>query len=450
MRIIAKQLIVEKNDGFANDAFGRSSFGQSLLNLITHTSDGLVISLDARWGEGKTTFVKMWQGMLAENGLPSIYIDAFQDDYANDAFLSLASHITAYAKEHSEFADAAEFKAKAAKILIHLLSWSGKVGAKALTLGLIGNAEVESLSKIEGDIADSAASAAEKILLDKLSSSQQDAALVSSFRETLSTLPSKLRDNEGNRLVVIIDELDRCKPTYAVDVLERIKHLFAVPNITFVLVMNKEQLEGALKSVYGPNLDARTYLQKFVTVEATLPKRTKDAGAVCDLEVYARKLYSMHELNAWGDKDILVSSISLLAKAFDLSLRQLERVFTNVTLVYSVSDEHAYRLPVLISFLCILKVVEPPLFQRLASGRLSYEQLTVELQARWSNLSNGTEPRIPRIVEVLTFALSNEHEFGNLPTEHGARRFGDSLYRYNMDRKDITPYLCQQLNMFSA
>lgn len=123
MRIIAKKMEISPEEGFAQDLFGRGTFGKALTNLITQTSDGLVISLDAKWGEGKTTFVKMWQGMLRERNIPSIYIDAFRDDYSSDAFLNLSSHISDYADDNIEKDQAKDFREKAAKVLVNVLSW---------------------------------------------------------------------------------------------------------------------------------------------------------------------------------------------------------------------------------------------------------------------------------------------------------------------------------------
>jgi energy-coupling factor transporter ATP-binding protein EcfA2 len=81
MKLVTPSLVVEESDGFRNDALQRQQFGEALSNLVIRSTDELVISLDGKWGEGKTTFVKMWQGLLNERGVPSIYIDAFQNDY---------------------------------------------------------------------------------------------------------------------------------------------------------------------------------------------------------------------------------------------------------------------------------------------------------------------------------------------------------------------------------
>lgn len=129
MKFVTPSLVIEQDDGFKNDVLQRKYFGEALSNMVTRTTDDLVISIDGQWGEGKTTFVKMWQGLLKENGVPSIYIDAFQNDYTDDAFISIASSINTYVEQYAPETEAkAHFSDKAKKVGIRLLSWSAKTG----------------------------------------------------------------------------------------------------------------------------------------------------------------------------------------------------------------------------------------------------------------------------------------------------------------------------------
>ena len=303
MRIVIPPLAVEDGDSFKNDILDRRSYGEALLNLVLRSNDALVISLDGRWGEGKTTFVKMWQGLLSESKIPNIYIDAFATDYVDDAFISIISPITDYAerniiKEHHE--KIAELRQKSKKVGGKLLSWSARVGVKAATLGIIKDADLDELKDIKGDLSKSASDLVGDFIEERINSHAKDIELIQSFKEFLSELPSKFQNECDKPLVVIIDELDRCKPSFAVELLEKIKHLFSVENIVFLLVMNKSQLEESIKCVYGQNVDAQTYLQKFLTIEAKLPKNVGDRYT-SDLRKYANRLLKLHELETWGE-----------------------------------------------------------------------------------------------------------------------------------------------------
>ena len=81
----------------------------------------------------------------------------------------------------------------------------------------------------------------------------------------------------GKPFIFIIDELDRCRPNYAVSILEQIKHFFSVPNIIFVLSIDKNQLGSAVKGVYGSDsLNSEEYLRKFIDLEYSIPEPNKD------------------------------------------------------------------------------------------------------------------------------------------------------------------------------
>jgi len=448
MKLVTPSLIVEDLDGFKNDALQRRSFGEALLNLVVRSTDELVVSLDGKWGEGKTTFVKMWQGLLKEKGIPSIYIDAFQNDYTEDAFISIASAITSYVDLHStESEQGSNFKDKAKKVGVRLLSWSAKIGIKAATLGVIKESDIEALSEIGEEVATDASETIADLVKERLSAHSKENELIQSFRESLSEIPATLRDNESGRLVVIIDELDRCKPSFAVEVLEKIKHLFSVRNVVFVLVMHKEQLEEAIKCVYGNNIDAHTYLQKFINIETTVPKRVADRYSN-DLDTYIKRLLQLHELETWGDDRNIFDCLSPLARYFNLSLRQLEKVFTNLAVIYSTSAQNNLRLVPIITFISVIKVVKPSTFNKLLLGRASYTELCNEIGMHALDENNENERALSRIMNWVRFSILTEAEFEKINDTDPISRLGQTLWNYNMDREQLLPIFCQKLSMF--
>jgi ABC-type methionine transport system ATPase subunit len=81
MKLVIPPLEIDKEDPFKHDVLNRKEFATALLNLVLQINEGVVISLDASWGEGKTTFVRMWQGLLRTNHIKIIYVDAFITDF---------------------------------------------------------------------------------------------------------------------------------------------------------------------------------------------------------------------------------------------------------------------------------------------------------------------------------------------------------------------------------
>ncbi|TXI23726.1 MAG: hypothetical protein E6Q61_06395 [Nitrosomonas sp.] len=450
MKLVTPSLVVEDSDGFRNDALQRQQFGDALTNLVARSTDELVISLDGKWGEGKTTFVKMWQGLLKEKGIPSIYIDAFQNDYTEDAFISIASAITSYVDQHpAESQKSSDFKDKAKKVGVRLLSWTAKISIKAATLGIIKESDIEALSEIGDDVAADTSETIADLVKERLGAHSKETELIQSFRESLSDLPANLMDNSSGRLVIVIDELDRCKPSFAVEVLEKIKHLFSVKNIVFLLVMHKQQLEEAIRSVYGSNIDAHTYLQKFINVETSIPKRVNDRYSN-DIELYIKKLLQLHEITTWGDNPDIVACLTPLAQHFNLSLRQLEKVFTNLAIIYSTFGEYHLRFVPITVFIAVVKVVNPNVFGNLLLGRISFSTLCEQLGLLGLNEEDEGKRKLFWLMNWIRFSMLTESEYQGIDAADRIKEFENLLWKGNGSRERLLPILCQKMSVFTV
>ena len=83
------------------------------------------------------------------------------------------------------------------------------------------------------------------------------------LRDDIREFLHNLIPENGNRLVIFVDELDRCRPDFAVKLLERIKHYFTDEQITFVFSVNIEELVKTIQCFYGEKFDANRYLGRF-------------------------------------------------------------------------------------------------------------------------------------------------------------------------------------------
>ena len=418
--------------------------------MVTRSTDELVISLDGKWGEGKTTFVKMWQGLLKEKGIPSIYIDAFQNDYTEDAFISIASAVTSYVDLHStEAQKSSDFKDKAKKVGVRLLSWTAKIGIKAATLGFIKESDINALSEIGNEVAADTSETIADLVQERLNAHSKETELIKSFRESLSNLPANLTGNSSGRLVIVIDELDRCRPSFALEVLEKIKHLFSVKNVVFLLVMNKQQLEEAIRSVYGANIDAHTYLQKFINIETTIPKRVTDQHSN-DIELYIKKLLQLHEITTWGDDTEIADCLIPLGQHFNLSLRQLEKAFTNLAIIYStVAENHLRHVPIIV-FIAVVKVVDPNLFGKLLLGKISFTAIREQLGFSELSVEEKVKHHLIRLLHWVRFSMLSESEYQEIDINDPIRQFEQQLRQYGSNRKRLLPMFCKRLSMFSV
>ena len=439
MNLVTPSLEITLNEGFSQDLFNRENFGNQLMKLVERSNGKLVMSLDAQWGEGKSTFVRMWQGLLKKNKIHSIYIDAFENDYIDDAYISIISEITAYAEVHvpkSKTEQINNLKTKAKEIGVKLLPWSTRLLVKTASLGIIKDSDIEELISIKTDISKSTSTIVGNFIEEQLNSHKEDTQELSSFKLLLEELPNLITNNSNKPLVIIIDELDRCKPTYAVQIIEKIKHLFSVKNIVFLLVMHKSQLEEAVRNIYGQNIDAQTYLQKFINIETTLPKRVT-ARNENDLKLYCTKLYDLHQINAWNDKALILKFIAELAEHFDLSLRQLEKSFTNITIFYAISEEAEIRIPQLICFLSVIKTKFPSLFKSLLTNTSSYHQMCDFTNFPDFKIQHEKDSPLFLIITILKYTLLTDEQVTLLhPKDYSKEYFARNTWMQHFsDRK---------------
>jgi KAP family P-loop domain len=432
MKLITPSLNIEQSNSFKNDCFHRKPFANDLFNLIKDSDDGLIISLDGQWGDGKTTFVKMWQPFLTEKSIPNLYIDVFQNDYSDDAFTTIISEIIAYIELHCP-SEKPAFLEATKKVVKKILPLGAKIAIKALSLNLIDKVDIEEISKIKDDIATKVGDETEKILEERLNAHNNESNVIEVFKKQLEELPKKLSNqNHHQKLVIIIDELDRCRPSFAVEILEKIKHFFLVPNIFFVLVMNKKQIESSIQKIYG-DIDAHTYLQKFIHVETRLPKNMGDSHYrhnISYVNQYTEKLFELHGMNqntkVLEDKNGLIYYLNLFGLHFNLSLRQLEKIFTNLVLIYS-SDKldkdpikkcHKGYITSMIVFISILKIKYPELFSQLSLRNLSHIEFNkklkiseiLKLSDNYSSDYKLCDDNLLKLINNMTYSIEEEQQ----------------------------------------
>jgi hypothetical protein len=173
-------------------------------------------------------------------------------------------------------------------------------------------------------------------------------------------------EDEQPRLLLLVDELDRCRPTYALALLERIKHLFDVDNIVFALALDKRQLRASVEAIYGAGMDSEDYLRRFIDLEYRLPEPKPDA--------YVNYLSRRFEFDEWFkgrshhdfqyDARNLHETFCALVKLFGLSLRVQEQCFSRIKLAMLATPANYYFFPALIAALVVLRVVCPDGYRR--------------------------------------------------------------------------------------
>ncbi len=444
MRIFIPPIYISDEEGFGqNDLFGRKQIGDGLTSLLSKITDPMVIAVDGQWGSGKTTFLRMWAGELRKAGFPVVFFDSFEHDYLPDAFTAIAGQIVSIVedKEKSGEPKAKEFLKKATGVGRIIFRGALKIGTKAATLGVLTSDDVEGVATdISKEIAKDLGEWEDKYLGELLTKQREELALIDSFKKALQELPSLLSTTEnenGERpLIFIIDELDRCRPNFALEILERIKHFFSVQNIHFVLGLSIEQMSESVKLMYGAGIDAKTYLEKFIQIRVNIGIK-KDYNADYISKRYINYLITQHELpNSFREKINYYREITtLIAEERQLSLRTLEQITSRWVLAVSAAPEFPGVLDMLVVGLSIIFLTEPQLYMALRRGVPAYSEVSSALC-----LNNEVESSlIERTRNVWKYALRQQL------AEEPIRAIERSLFNYSLDRNTIIPTIVENV-----
>ncbi|WP_059414612.1 KAP family P-loop NTPase fold protein [Cupriavidus basilensis] len=351
---------------FEGDLLQRQAVAERLTAYVQRLQVGAVVAIDAPWGEGKTWFGRHWAKHLEQQGHRVGFLDAFGQDYAEDAFMVLSAAILKLCTGDATVADKVKHGAGevmrallpvATKALIHVATTAVGAGAvveavnKATDLDL-GADEFAAAAKQAGDKAGDVTSAWVKRRLGQWEAEQKS---VAGFRQILAEFASETYEQTKKPVVIVVDELDRCRPAFAVALLERIKHFFDVPHLVFVLLMNRDQLEKAIRGVYGAETDAATYLGKFLHLSLRLPK-THTRSVTTDHP--ARRFIATVMTLLGLQTGIFADHFAACALLFNLSLREIERGCT----LFALTDG---RQEMLRAYLIALKLKRPDLYQAL-------------------------------------------------------------------------------------
>lgn len=380
MRLFPKPISVGEEEGFTqeNDLFGYFRFAKSLLGIFDKIDSPLITLLDGEWGTGKTTFVKMLSGELRKDGFPVIYFDAFENDYLDDPFIALTSEVISLAQtlelqgqsKYTKLVNAAK------KTATQVTVTSAKIAAKAVTLGVLDNDSFDSLDDVASDIGKLALEKTEESLGKILESRNEQRSNIAEFKEALTGIARHLtpeEDTSPKPLIFIVDELDRCKPDFALGLVEKIKHFFQVPDVNFLLVSNFGQLAHAVKATYGAGIDADTYLQKFYDFKINLPEKKYGSKS---LKYWSHALKLASEDFPLSQSDLSGSVPYILEdfiEYFCLTPREIDKIMPMFILAMLENSGNGNAF--IVSLLCVIKIKSPTLFSKITVGTADISDL---------------------------------------------------------------------------
>lgn len=383
------------------DALGRKSLADFLTQSIVgrtvreKVGKGITIALDGDWGAGKTFFVKQWIQDLEKSSHPVVYFDAWENDIGDAASVALMAcmlkglegwekKLPRDQKTKRTFNELREGSIKALRKAIVPVSTIVAKGLikkfSGIALEEIGeifekaNESPETDSEPKNEIVDEAL---DKLFEQTLEDHNSRKGSLAEFRRTIADLIRLLSEHtECNvPLFVFVDELDRCRPSYAVKLLEEIKHIFGIPSVVYIVSTNLEQLQSSVRAIYGSEFDGRRYLRRIFDQEYVLPKANNKEFA----EALLRESILVERLVVSGlpehapEEQSINGAWALVSDAFDLGrdLRAQKQIISLLEeVVLSFPENKAFHA-LWLFYLGALFYIDRPALEKIETGRLS-------------------------------------------------------------------------------
>ncbi|MDP8246724.1 MAG: P-loop NTPase fold protein [Candidatus Tritonobacter lacicola] len=465
-------IFVDPKDPFGQDCLERKISAENLTLLLESTSQPFVISVEAPWGWGKTTFIRMWKALLESRDHLCLYFNAWNNDYVDDPLIAFISEIGTLVNEQISKGNS---KSKIQKHWDKVQTIGGGVLRMALPLavqiatqGFISSKNVQEVSKTISSSSREIGEFLSDLAKERIKQYEAEKLGIKQFKSNLEKLAKILVTSSDKKppIIFFIDEMDRCRPDFAIALLERVKHLFSVEGVIFVIAIDRGQIIHSIRSIYGLGMKAEGYLRRFIDLGYRLPQPSSD--------IFCRFLFNRFKLNeVYGarkgplqsDPDYLINTFAQLANIFNFSLRLQEQCFTEMNLVLRTTSSNGIIFPVLLPFLVALKAYNQTIYNKLHADSVNIQEIlscleTTDAGISFLNAWEGTlieayfivgylsEDEIEsKIKELESVAKNDEHPEKDRVLKI-LKRLGDITSNY-WNEKIIVKSLVSHLDMVS-
>ncbi|WP_343705915.1 P-loop NTPase fold protein [Flavobacterium sp.] len=422
MNIKHKEILIDSENPFANCQLDRKKYSEVLSGIIEAYSEGFVLAINNKWGTGKTTFIRMWEQDLKNNGFQTVYFNAWENDFENNPLVALMGELKTLTNKPTDPSFQKILK-KASILSKHVIP----IVAQSVVDKYIDTKGVkEAIVEASKGVAD--------LFENDVNEYSKKKKSIQEFRTELSHYIANT--NNGKPLIFIIDELDRCRPNYSVSILEQIKHFFSIPDIVFILSIDKEQLGNAVRGVYGSDrIDSNEYLKRFIDIEYSIPEPEKD--------VFYKYLYSYFSFDDFlensarikyselaSDKRSFLEISDILFSNDSVTLRHQEKIFAHCRLALRAFGENTYLIPEVFLFLIHTKVLNEEYYNNIKLKKLSIPDLQVKFYEIIKNKLNEDTERLLMWLEAYLILF-----YSNYINKYGRM---SNIYKYDSDqRKNI-------------
>ena len=326
------------------DMLDRGSFVEQVINLIENISDNQVstcFAINGTWGTGKSFVLDMIEEQLETIQSPEtvrekyfiVRYNCWKYDYYEEPLIAIVSAIISEIEEKTKMFPDSQAKQE---IL-------GMFRAAGVSLLSIANTAFKAKTGLDIQSAYETVIKGEKEGAEKYEKDHEYDTYLG-LNKVIGKLSNLIQEIANDyTVVIIVDELDRCIPEYAIKVLERLHHLTEEQrNIITIIAIDKSQLLASVKQLFGFD-NPEKYLEKFISFEIKL-----DKGSVSEMitEKYADYI-EMFDRNIFQFEDSVEECLQAIFKNIDV--RTQEQIVNKVTVAHKL----LYKEKKDYSFMCM-------------------------------------------------------------------------------------------------
>jgi len=310
------------------DMLGRREFIGRLISLITQITNekkGCTFAIDGEWGTGKSFALEVFEEQIeqiqseetADNRYFVFHYNCWKYDYYEEPSIAIVSAMLDKAEEENSILSSkvdGAVKDSWKFVQDKLEEVAGKFIENKIGINL-----VEVIKEVQGNGAER-------------TETRNEFDSLFTFKKTLEETRKQLKEiTERKSVIVVVDELDRCLPAYAIKVLERLHHLFnEIDNVVVIIAIDSTQLENSIRQIYGNSTNVETYLKKFISFTVKLEKGSLCGDFFEKYDNYVSKFISPTQNDEKFISDLVIQIFS------GIDIRTQEKLIEKAQIIHSI------------------------------------------------------------------------------------------------------------------
>lgn len=372
-------------ENVVEDLLDRGKLIDGFTRYVTSFRGLNAITLSGRWGCGKSTFVQHWLASFQETHPQRVVLDfnAWEAEVFEDPLVPFIAELQEQLFDHA--IPTTEDKESLKQRLLSIK----KISPALLIRGVIaaGQTKLRDILKengIEGDAINDLLKEAHVLEEEKEEASVLNQymvyrRIVKKFQMRVEEYLAALQCTPENPAFCVVDELDRCKPSYALNFIESLAHVLTIPNLMFVVVIDREQIASVVRQVYGEGTNPDGYLRKIIADDFDLEANTRSQDNFSKATI--RRLLKAHSCgHVFYGGGTVAENFSALCTVFSLPLRDQEHCAAHIARAINYGDLDETG-GVFATFLLVLRYRDRSTYQRLLRRQLLFPDLGESIHA---------------------------------------------------------------------